>query len=70
MVLSFCRKFRILKQTRFIMKNILVPLGNSPDSHDTLQYAVHFAAQFGATVYVMEVLNVTSRAGDLANIRE
>ena len=52
------------------MKNILVPLGNSPDSHDTLQYAVHFAAQFGATVYVMEVLNVTSRAGDLANIRE
>ena len=52
------------------MKKILVPVGNSPDSHETLQYAVHFAAQFGAVVYVMEVLNVTTRAGDLANIRE
>lgn len=52
------------------MKNILVPVGNSPDSHETLQYAVHFAAQFNATVYAMEVLNVTSRAGDLANVRE
>ena len=52
------------------MKNILVPIGNSPDCHETLQYAVHFAAKFDAGVYVMEVLNVSSRAGDLANIKE
>ena len=52
------------------MKNILVPVGNSADSHETLQYAVHFAVRFNATVYAMEVINVTSRAGDLANVRE
>ena len=52
------------------MKNILVPVGNSPDSYETLQYAVQFAAEFGAMVYVMEVLNLSSRAGDLANVKE
>ena len=52
------------------MKNILVPVGNSPDSFETLQYAVDFAAHFGAQVYVMEVLNVSTGAGDLANIKE
>ena len=52
------------------MKNILVPVGNSPDSYETLQYAVQFAAEFGAVVYVMEVLNLSSRAGDLANVKE
>ena len=52
------------------MKKILVPVGNSPDSYQTLQYAVDFAAAFGAAVYVMEVLNLSSGAGDLTNIRE
>lgn len=52
------------------MKNILVPIGNSPDSHETLQYAVNFAAQFGARVYVMEVVTLSARAGDLANVKE
>lgn len=52
------------------MKNILVPVGNSPDSFETLQYAVKFAAEFGAMVYVMEVLNLSTRAGDLANLKE
>lgn len=52
------------------MKNILVPIGNSPDSHETLQYAVHFADQFGSTVYVMEVLTLGTRAGDLANVKK
>jgi nucleotide-binding universal stress UspA family protein len=52
------------------MKNILVPVGNSPDSFETLQYAVDFAANFGAEVYVMEVLNISTGAGDLANIKD
>jgi nucleotide-binding universal stress UspA family protein len=52
------------------MKNILVPIGNSPDSHETLQYAVNFAAEFGARVYVMEVVTLSARAGDLANVKE
>ena len=52
------------------MKNILVPVGNSPDAIHTLQYAVHFASHFDAVVYVMEVLNVAPRAADLANIKK
>ncbi|MBT8281156.1 MAG: universal stress protein [Muriicola sp.] len=50
------------------MKNILVPIGTSPNANETLQYAVDFAAQFSSRVYVMEVFNVTSGAGKLANI--
>lgn len=52
------------------MKNFLVPVGNSKNSHETLQYAVNFAAHFDAVIYVMEVLNVSSRAGELANVTE
>ncbi|NNC61341.1 MAG: universal stress protein, partial [Eudoraea sp.] len=50
------------------MKNILVPIGTSPNAHETLQFAVDFAAQFSSSVYVMEVFNVTSGAGKLTNI--
>ncbi|MCK0158799.1 universal stress protein [Cellulophaga sp. F20128] len=50
------------------MKNILVPVGTSPESFKTLQYAVDFARNFSATIYVMEVFNVVSpRAGSLAS---
>ena len=52
------------------MKNILVPIGTSPDASETLQYAVDFATDFGAEVYVMEVFNVTSKTGTLANVSE
>ena len=45
------------------MKNILVPIGTSPDSHETLQYAVDFATQFSSEVYVMEVFSVSVKAG-------
>lgn len=52
------------------MKNILVPVGTSPDAHETLQYAVDFASEFGSQVYAMEVFNVTAGAGKLVNISE
>lgn len=52
------------------MRNILVPVGNPENAQETLQYAADFAAAFGAQVYAMEVLNVTTRAGDLANLKE
>ncbi|MEA1787265.1 universal stress protein [Arenibacter sp. GZD96] len=52
------------------MKKILVPIGTSPNSHETLQYAVDFAAHFSAEIFVMEVFNVKSGAGDLVNIEE
>ncbi|MBT8321519.1 MAG: universal stress protein [Eudoraea sp.] len=52
------------------MKNILVPVGTSPNAHETLQYAVDFASEFGSQVYAMEVFNVTAGAGNLVNISE
>jgi nucleotide-binding universal stress UspA family protein len=52
------------------MINILVPIGTSPDANETLQYAVDFAADFSARVFVMEVFNVSAKAGNLANISE
>jgi len=52
------------------MNNILVPIGTSPDSHETLQYAVHFAKEFGSRVYVMEVFSVTALTGNLSNVEE
>ena len=52
------------------MKNILVPIGTSPDSHETLQYAVHFAKDFGSRIYVMEVFSVTAMAGSLTNVEK
>ncbi len=52
------------------MKNILVPIGSSPDSHETLQYAVNFAAEFSAKVYAMEVFSTPTVAESLTNISE
>lgn len=52
------------------MNNILVPIGTSPNSSDTLQYAIDFAANFGAQVFVMDVFSVTSGTGSLANVKE
>lgn len=52
------------------MNNILVPLGTSPDSHETLQYAADFAADFGANIYIMDVFTVTSGTGNLGNIKQ
>jgi len=52
------------------MINILVPIGTSPNANETLQYAVEFAAAFSANVFVMEVFNVSAKAGSLANISE
>jgi len=52
------------------MKNILVPLGTSSDTNNTLQYAVDFAADFGANVYIMDVFMVTSGTGSLANVHK
>mgnify|MGYP003624882616 FL=1 len=52
------------------MKNILVPIGTSPDSNETLQYAVDFATQFSSEIYVMEVFSVSAKTGNLGNVSE
>ena len=46
-----------------MIKKILVPIGSSPHTEETLQYAVDFATEFSAKVYVMEVFNVSIGAG-------
>jgi nucleotide-binding universal stress UspA family protein len=52
------------------MKNILVPIGTSSNTGQTLQYAVDFASEFGASVFVMDVFSVSAKTGNLANISE
>lgn len=52
------------------MINILVPIGTSPNANETLQYAIDFASDFTANIYVMEVFNVSAKAGNLANISD
>jgi nucleotide-binding universal stress UspA family protein len=51
------------------MKNILVPIGGS-NMGETIQYAVDFAVEFSADIYVMEVFNVSTKAGNLRNVVE
>ncbi|MFS4468951.1 universal stress protein [Maribacter sp. 2210JD10-5] len=50
------------------MTNILVPIGTSSDAHETLQYAVDFAQDFGAKIFVMEVFNAYGKTGTLSNV--
>lgn len=52
------------------MNNILVPLGTSPDSHETLKYAIDFAADFGANVFIMDVFMISAGAGTLGRVEE
>ncbi|MCV6631171.1 MAG: universal stress protein, partial [Flavobacteriaceae bacterium] len=52
------------------MKNILVPLGPSDNAKSTLQYAVDFANDFGADLFVMRSFSMKSRSGSLANVEK
>ncbi|MBT5920603.1 MAG: universal stress protein, partial [Flavobacteriaceae bacterium] len=52
------------------MNHILVPIGSSPDIHETLQYAVDFAAPLHSKIFVMEVYNAPSAPGTLMNVSE
>lgn len=50
------------------MKNILVPIGNSKNVLSHLQYAIDFAASFGATLYLVQVYNVYAKAGTMIKV--
>lgn len=45
------------------MKHILVPIGSSENSINTLQYAIDFAAEVGAKVFVLRAYRILSKAG-------
>lgn len=49
------------------MKHILVPIGSSDNSINTLQYAIDFAATIKAKVFVMRAYRILSKAGAFVN---
>jgi nucleotide-binding universal stress UspA family protein len=51
-----------------VMKNILVPVGSSKNAKSHLQYAVDFAKEFQATLYIVQVYNVYTKAGTMIKI--
>lgn len=50
------------------MKNILVPVGSSKNAVSHLQYAVDFAKEFGAKLFVVQVYNVYTKAGTMIKV--
>jgi nucleotide-binding universal stress UspA family protein len=52
------------------MKNILVPIGNSENAKNTLQYAIDFAEVIDAKVFVFRAFKVLSKAGTILNVDE
>lgn len=58
--------FPASKKIRF-MKHILVPIGSSENSINTLQYAVNFADAVGAKVFVLRAYRILSKAGSFVS---
>lgn len=52
------------------MKNILVPVGTSDNAVSTLQYAVDFAKDFAADVYVLQAYTVLATMGMTSKVNE
>jgi len=52
------------------MKNILVPIGSSENSVNTLQYAIDFAEVVNANVFVFRAFSLAARAGAIINVDE
>ncbi|TJY38209.1 universal stress protein [Pontimicrobium aquaticum] len=50
------------------MKNILVPVGSSKNAKSHLQYAVDFAKEFNAKLYIVQVYNVYTKAGTMIKV--
>lgn len=50
------------------MKNILVPIGSTETAQNTLQYAIDFAADINANVFVFRAYKAKSKAGTMINV--
>jgi nucleotide-binding universal stress UspA family protein len=50
------------------MKHILVPIGSTKNAQNTLQYAIDFASEMNAKVFVFRAYNSKSKAGTMINI--
>jgi nucleotide-binding universal stress UspA family protein len=52
------------------MKHISVPIGSTDNAKNTLQYAINFAAEMAAKVFVFRAYNVQTKAGTIINVDE
>lgn len=52
------------------MKHILVPIGATENALNTLQYAIDFASETQAKVFVFRAYNLQTKAGTIINIDE
>ena len=50
------------------MKNILVPIGSTENASNTLQYAVDFASEINAKVFVFRAYKAQTKAGVMVNV--
>tara|TARA_R110002073_G_scaffold216229_2_gene376457 strand:+ start:20732 stop:21526 length:795 start_codon:yes stop_codon:yes gene_type:complete len=50
------------------MNHILVPIGSTENASNTLQYAIDFASEVNAKVFVFRAYKVISKAGTIINI--
>ena len=48
------------------MNHILVPIGSNENASNTLQYAIDFAKELSAEVFVFRAYKVLSKAGRVA----
>lgn len=50
------------------MQHILVPIGSTESAQNTLQYAIDFAAEINAKIFVFRAYSAQSKAGTIINI--
>lgn len=50
------------------MKHILVPIGSTENAKSTLQYAIDFASEMNAKIFVFRAYSSLTRAGTMVNI--
>lgn len=50
------------------MKHILVPIGSTESAQNTLQYAIDFAADINAKIFVFRAYSAQSKAGTMVNV--
>ena len=50
------------------MQHILVPIGSTESAQNTLQYAIDYASEIGAKIFVFRAYSVQSKAGTIINV--
>jgi len=50
------------------MKHILVPIGSTENAKNTLQYAIDFAAEINAKIFVFRAYSSLTKAGTMINV--